>query len=227
MKFAGNIIVYEGGHDSSKQLAAVREAIEDKPKLIFSNQRLYKTGRYRRLDLLKLLDSPQKLAGSIILANEGYIVFNYRKHQTKVNKLWSYFLVQSRRLDVKVLITCHTLDYLDKRIRMMTTDRVLSRTIPSTKKLELIHLTLQPERLWIKTYRDKDTSKLVKGHYEEFLTWQELEREVVLRSNRYKRFFSESEKLDRSLTEKDCIKKNLIELGAQLGNFEKWTLTKD
>lgn len=62
-----------------------------------------------------LVDS--EMEGCIILLDEMYQIADSRSSATKLNKLFTYFVVQTRKRDVDLYICTHHLDHIDLRLR--------------------------------------------------------------------------------------------------------------
>lgn len=68
--------------------------------------------------IAKLYDD--KLYNCIIALDHTYALFDSRMSQTKVNRLFSYFVTQSRKRDCDIYIAVNDFNNIDSRLRRMT-----------------------------------------------------------------------------------------------------------
>ena len=66
----------------------------------------------------------------ILLTDEMYQMADSRSTQTKLNKLWTYFVVQTRKRGVDMYICTHHLDHIDLRLRRAVDIRGSCRFYP-------------------------------------------------------------------------------------------------
>ncbi len=59
----------------------------------------------------------EELSDCILLLDEAYIYLDARSTSTKLNKLFTYFIAQTRKRDVDMYVCTHHRDVLDKRLR--------------------------------------------------------------------------------------------------------------
>lgn len=64
-----------------------------------------------------IVQNDTELEDCILLVDEFYQIADSRSSATKLNKLWSYFVVQTRKRGVDLYICTHHLDHIDLRNR--------------------------------------------------------------------------------------------------------------
>jgi len=114
------IISFEGPMGTSKSTTAVAIAYEKFRVLgrkVISNQHL--SFPYSRFDIAYFLEhyADEELTNCVLLMDEFYQIADARASATKLNRLWTYFIVQTRKRDVDLFICTHHLDHIDKRNR--------------------------------------------------------------------------------------------------------------
>lgn len=127
------IISLEGLQGASKTTAAVYLGVEDAKatdRKIISNVHLNLD--YTHFDLAWFLEniSSHELEDCILILDEMYQLFDSRSSGTKLNKLMSYFFVQTRKRGVDLYICTHFLDHIDKRARRAVDLRGACRYYP-------------------------------------------------------------------------------------------------
>jgi len=120
----GVLVTFEGIQGSGKSTAAVAMATEDSKRterLIYSNDHL-NFERYRHFDTAVFVEKivGEELEDVIVLTDEMYQMADSRSAQTKLNKLWSYFVVQTRKRGVDMYICTHSIENIDIRLRRAT-----------------------------------------------------------------------------------------------------------
>ena len=134
------IITLEGVQGSGKTLSAVAMCYKDKQRgrNIFSNNHLSESfGNYTFFDVPFFLErmgiehgenahdtdyegnggEGVALENSTLLLDEAYIYLDSRTSGGKLNKLFTYFTVQTRKRGVDMYVCTHHIDVLDKRLR--------------------------------------------------------------------------------------------------------------
>lgn len=106
---------------TGKTTGAVATAYEDSietKRLIYSNAHL-NCEQYRHFDTSVFLEKilGEELEDVILVTDEMYQMADSRSSQTKLNKLWTYFVVQTRKRGVDLYLCTHNLDHVDIRIR--------------------------------------------------------------------------------------------------------------
>lgn len=114
------LISFEGSMGSGKTTAAVALAFEEHKrsgKRIIANNHL--NVRYEHFDIAWFLEhlADHEMENSVLLLDEMYQIADSRSSQTKLNKLLTYFAVQTRKRGVDLYICTHHLDHIDLRLR--------------------------------------------------------------------------------------------------------------
>lgn len=114
------IVTMEGVMGSGKTTAAVALAYEEfknNGKKVISNTHL--NFDYTHLDLAWFVEHvvDAELEDCVLILDEMYQIADSRSSQTKLNKLFTYFVVQTRKRGVDLYICTHHLDHIDLRIR--------------------------------------------------------------------------------------------------------------
>ncbi len=134
------IISFEGAQGTSKTTAAVAFAYEEYfryGKRVISNDHL----NFPKIDgqelpthfdlawfLEHLVDG--ELEDCVLFLDEMYQIADSRSSGTKLNKLFSYFIVQCRKRGVDLYICTHHLDHVDLRLRRAIDVRGACRYYP-------------------------------------------------------------------------------------------------
>ena len=86
-------------------------------KVVYSNNHL--TFPYKHFDPQYFLEhlEDEELEDCILLLDEAYIYLDARSTATKMNKLFTYFVAQTRKRHVDLYVCTHHFDVLDKRLR--------------------------------------------------------------------------------------------------------------
>jgi hypothetical protein len=117
------IISLEGVMGSGKSTAAVALAYEKSnggERKIISNMHLNTQFLpYTHFSLEWFLENliNHELEDCVLVLDEMYQIFDSRSAGTKLNKLLTYFVVQTRKRGVDLMICTHHLDHVDKRGR--------------------------------------------------------------------------------------------------------------
>lgn len=121
------IIGYVGTRGRGKTLSCVREAYEHylKGYSIYSNIKLntdyFKT--YEMINLKDIIDwvkGDKQFKKAFFILDEVHIYLDSRSGMSKKNVILSYFVLQTRKRDVRVGYTTQFLDQVDKRLRQPT-----------------------------------------------------------------------------------------------------------
>lgn len=72
---------------------------------------------YEPIDMNALLDPNSQISNCAIGLDEFWVWADSRASSSNVNKMVSYFLLQSRKRDVEIFATAQSYDQLDKRFR--------------------------------------------------------------------------------------------------------------
>lgn len=117
------IITLEGVQGSGKTLSAVALCYYDaqKGRKVFSNNHLNEKtfGTYTYFDVEYFLEhfADTEMEGATLLLDEAYIYLDARTSGGKLNKLFTYYTVQTRKRGVDMYVCTHHIDVLDKRLR--------------------------------------------------------------------------------------------------------------
>jgi len=130
------IITWEGIQGCGKTTAAVAIAYEESKrtgKLVYSNDHL-NFPDYRHFDTAVFVEKVvgEELEDMILLTDEMYQMADSRSSQTKLNKLWTYFAVQTRKRGVDMYICTHSLMNIDVRLRQAADIRGSCRYYPES-----------------------------------------------------------------------------------------------
>ena len=191
----GPVVVYEGTLGSGTTLGGVIHVVKSKPKKILSNIHLLDVPNYEPLDILKFLEKPEEASYSTLLLDDGYFYLTSRRTPSKENKLWAYTLSQCRKLAIKVIITTQNFTFLDKRIRYMVTDRILTSIPNGTRKLELRHYKLLPKKVWVNHVTEDEFGLKTGPHWETVMKWTLVATCILKRTNKYFKYYDTLEVL--------------------------------
>jgi hypothetical protein len=114
------VISYEGSMGSGKTTAAIAFAIKERDenrKKIISNVHLNTEYTHFSLEyfLEHLIDG--EMENCVLILDEMYQIADARSSATKLNKLFTYFAVQTRKRDVDMYVCTHHIDHIDLRLR--------------------------------------------------------------------------------------------------------------
>lgn len=114
------IVSFEGSMGCGKTTMAVALADEEhrlNDRKIISNDHLNMD--YTHFDLAWFLEHlvDGEMENCILFLDEMYQIVDSRSSATKLNKLFTYFVVQARKRDVDLYICTHHMDHIDLRLR--------------------------------------------------------------------------------------------------------------
>ncbi len=122
-----SIITLEGSQGTSKTTLAVALCYDDwdrNKRRIVSNNHLNLPNRegwpsFQYFDLAWFLEHlvDGELENCSLFLDEMYQIADNRSSQTKLNKLFTYFVVQTRKRDVDLYFCTHHIDHVDVRLR--------------------------------------------------------------------------------------------------------------
>ncbi len=115
-------------------MAFAKEESDRLNRKVISNVTL-KTGpggfkEYQKFDIAWFLENliSHEVENCILLLDEMYQLADSRNAPTKLNKLFSYFIVQCRKRDVDMYFCTHHIDHVDLRLRRAVEVRGACRT---------------------------------------------------------------------------------------------------
>lgn len=113
------------GLDEAKALGIISSAQREvyigttklEPIRVYANNHL--NFPYQYFDAKYFLEhlNDEELVNSVLLLDEAYIYLDARTGASKLNKLFTYFIVQTRKRGVDLYICTHHVDIVDKRLR--------------------------------------------------------------------------------------------------------------
>lgn len=123
------IIGIEGGLGTGKTIIMVRYLLKDylNELKLFTNFGL-KNIDYNKLDVLEIMKN-ENLSGVSIGIDEITVFLDCRKSGSKMNRILSYFILQTRKRNVNLYFTTQSFNYIDRRMLEHTDIRVLCRHI--------------------------------------------------------------------------------------------------
>lgn len=126
------IISYEGTRGKGKTLSCVREAYQHylKGYDIYSNIKLNKKyfkeyKMYDKEDLISYVQGDKQFKKSFFIMDEIHVYLDSRMSMSKINTIISYFLLQTRKRNVRLGYTTQFFDQVEKRLRNLTEIRIL------------------------------------------------------------------------------------------------------
>jgi len=127
-----------GGSGKSLVLAALAKAEVDRGQTVYSNGPFSFNGwkPFDREMFLGLCDSKEELHDCSFCLDEAYSYMDSRNSASRLNKLFMYVVVQSRKRNVDFYLSTHHIDILDKRIRRAVDYHILCGG-PSRGRLRL------------------------------------------------------------------------------------------
>lgn len=126
------IITFEGQQGSGKSTAAVAFAYEEhrvNSRKVISNIDL--NFEFQKFSLEWFLQNMEghELEDCVLFLDEMYQIADSRSSGSKLNKLFTYFIVQTRKRAVDVYFCTHNLDHVDLRLRRAADIRNSCRSI--------------------------------------------------------------------------------------------------
>ena len=132
----GKTFIYEGKQRQGKTLAMSLAALGDyeKGRNIVSNVPFTFPFTPIKFKDLQLSQEEGTIHGSTICLDELNFLFDGRSSGTGINKKFSYFLLQTKKMGVNLLGTTHDLGALDKRFRMNYDYLIVPECLPINRK---------------------------------------------------------------------------------------------
>ena len=113
------IFTFEGVMGSGKTLSACALAYLEhtRGREVISN--VHVNFPYRQLDTQFFVDHMMdtELSDCVMVLDEAYIYLDARTSASKLNKLFTYFIAQTRKRGVDLYVCIHHIDTVDKRLR--------------------------------------------------------------------------------------------------------------
>ena len=113
------IFTFEGVMGSGKTLSACALAYLEytRGRDVISN--VHVNFPYTQLDTQFFVEHmlDQELSDCVMLLDEAYIYLDARTSASKLNKLFTYFIAQTRKRNVDLYVCIHHIDTVDKRLR--------------------------------------------------------------------------------------------------------------
>ncbi|MFB6089158.1 MAG: zonular occludens toxin domain-containing protein [Candidatus Aenigmatarchaeota archaeon] len=136
------IIGYVGTRGKGKSLSLVREAYEHYKDdyIIYSNIGLNRAyfKDYNILDISMIKDwikGDKQFSKAFFILDEAHLFLDSRSGMTKSNKIISYFVLQTRKRNVRIGFTTQFWHQIDKRLRDPTEIRVICNNKEINNKL--------------------------------------------------------------------------------------------
>lgn len=134
------IEVFLGTVGSGKTLSMVYEGYKyyRRGLKIYANFKLnfpYEPLTYKRLN--EMIQNKEQLQDAVLLLDEIHIAIDSRNSMSKKNKIISYFILQTRKRNVRLLYTTQHLHQVDRRLRDTTDILVMCDNM--TNKTSLVN----------------------------------------------------------------------------------------
>jgi len=114
------LVSLEGVQGCGKTTAAIALAYDEHKRIgrkVISNQPLQFEHQKFSIEWFLEHISDNELEDCILVLDEMYQIADSRSSGTKLNKLFSYFVVQTRKRGVDMYVCTHHLDHIDLRLR--------------------------------------------------------------------------------------------------------------
>jgi len=124
-----------GGSGKSLVLAALTKAEVDRGQTVYTQGPFSFNGwkPFDREVFLGLCDSREELHDCSFCLDEVYSYFDSRQAGSRMNRLFTYITVQSRRRNVNFYLTTHHIDIIDKRIQRAVDYRIQCKGVGGGK----------------------------------------------------------------------------------------------
>lgn len=109
----------------SAAIRAIRQEVEELPPVkIVTNTYINIEGAVKfDTDYFVQHVQDQEMENCILILDEAYLYMDSRSGQSKMNKLFSYFIAQTRKRDVDMFVAVQHIDLVDKRLRRAVDER--------------------------------------------------------------------------------------------------------
>jgi hypothetical protein len=159
------LIGIEGGLGDGKTILMVRYLVKDSLKgySLYPNLKLFNGVKYTPLDVVEMLKYEKEnvsLMNATIGVDEITVFLDCRLSMTKLNRIFSYFILQSRKRSVDIYYTSQDLTMCDKRLLKHTHIQILAESLYDE------HNTVIPH---FKKYTLFDFRNVRKPHIERFI----------------------------------------------------------
>ena len=146
------IIGYVGTRGRGKTLSCVREAYEHQLKgyTVYANLKLNRRmfPNYVELTGKMITDyvsSEQQFNKAFFILDEVHVYLDSRSGMSKRNVIISYFILQTRKRDVRLGYTTQFIDQVDKRLRQPTEVMVYCQNYNSGKDIKQKNIVFEKE----------------------------------------------------------------------------------
>jgi hypothetical protein len=121
------IIGIAGDIGAGKTLVATKILLEEylayPDKKVFANMQRLKHIPYEYLSFdrcVKMAMTDEELKSAILLVDEAHVWFDSRTSISKLNRIFSYFLLQTGKMDITLIYTTQHFGQVDRRLRERT-----------------------------------------------------------------------------------------------------------
>jgi cytidylate kinase len=171
------IIGIEGGLGSGKTLMMARYLYQDLLNGFDVRANFRLNFKSNDLDVKELLETGKELKDVTIGLDEITVFIDCRKSMSKMNRLISYFILQSRKRNVNIYYTTQDFDMVDKRLIQHTHIQIIAekiyysdgREIPDYRRYTILDFrnpkNLKPIQFIVdisKYYNLYDTDEIIK-----------------------------------------------------------------
>jgi len=139
------IIGFIGTVGSGKTLGMTREGYKYhlKGMKVFANYGLdFPHEKLTSARFTELIQENTQLQDCVIMLDELHVWLDSRNSMKKKNKTITYFILQTRKRNVRLLYTTQHFDQVDKRLRNTTDILVFCRNVTNQKSITEVGLTL-------------------------------------------------------------------------------------
>lgn len=159
------IIGYIGTRGRGKTLSCVREAYEHQLKgyTVYANLKLSRKyfPNYVQLTGQMLIDyvqSETQFSKAFFILDEVHVYLDSRMGMSKKNVIISYFILQTRKRDVRIGYTTQFIDQVDKRLRHPTEVIIDCQNYNNDKSVIQRNVVWHKEtgRTWLDSFRAND-----------------------------------------------------------------------
>ena len=119
-----------GSAKTTSAIAFAKREKEEFGKKIISNVHLNMDYTHFSLEFFLEHIADEELSDCVLILDEMYQIADSRSSATKLNKLFSYFTVQTRKRGVDLYICTHHIDHIDLRLRRAVDIRGSCRYYP-------------------------------------------------------------------------------------------------